>query len=331
MIRWPVPSAPPMPGRRAYAVVVATLAMVGGAAAQPARGGDAADVAFFRGRALMEQGDRAGACAAFRESEALRPAAGTELNLAACLEADGHLVDAAAMLEQARARAQGRAEASRFAKAVRDLAGLRARIPVIVVARPPGRRAVVRVDSVAIADIDAPIALDPGAHRVEVVWDDGPARDEVVTLREGQRLTLTPPPSAASARDDDAPVVASAPRPAPVASARRSRLPLVVGGAGALLLGAGAVAFVTARGLDADARAACPAPQACPDVTTRDRADDLNRRAVRDARIAVGLWVGAGVAVSAATYLWLRGRPDRAAPTVAIGAGGAAVGYAGSF
>ena len=50
-----------------------------------------------------------------------------------------------------------------------------------------------------------------------------------------------------------------------------------------------------------------------------------------DYRIAVGLWVGAGVAVSAATYLWLRGRPDRAAPTVAIGAGGAAIGYAGSF
>ena len=121
MIRWLVRNA----GAVAVAVAVATLATVGVAVAQPGREGDAADIAFFRGRALMEQGDRAAACAAFRESEALRPAAGTELNLAACLEADGHLVDAAAMLEQARARAQGRAEASRFAKAVRDLAGPR--------------------------------------------------------------------------------------------------------------------------------------------------------------------------------------------------------------
>lgn len=325
MTRWLVRSA-----RASVAVV--TLATVGVAVAQPGRDGDAADVAFFRGRALMEQGDRAAACAAFRESEALRPAAGTELNLAACLEADGHLVDAAAMLEQARARAQGRAEASRFAKAVRDLAALRERIPVIVVARPSGRRVVVRVDSVAVGDVDAPIALDPGAHRVEVTWDDGPARDEVVTLREGQRVTLTPPPVTAPARATEPAVVAPTPAPAPRSPPpHRSRLPLIVGGAGALLVGAGAYAFVTARGLDADARARCPEPAACPDTATRDRADDLNRRAVRDARVAVGLWVGAGVAVSAATYLWLRGRPDRAAPTIAIGAGGAAVGYAGSF
>lgn len=322
MIRWLVRSAS----------AVAVLATAGVAVAQPGRDGDAADVAFFRGRALMEQGDRVAACAAFRESEALRPAAGTELNLAACLEADGHLVDAAAMLEQARARAQGRAEASRFAKAVRDLAALRERIPVIVVARPAGRRAVVRVDSVAVADVDAPIALDPGAHRVEVTWDDGAARDEVVTLREGQRLTLTPPPSADARADDDAPVAAPPPTVAPRATPpHRSRLPLVVGGAGALLIGAGAYALVTARGLDADARASCPDPTACPDDASRDRADDLNRRAVRDARIAVGLWIGAGVAVSAATYLWLRGRADRASPTIAISAGGAAVGYAGSF
>lgn len=297
-----------------------TLAGVSVAAAQPNL---AADQAFDRGRALLRAGDRAGACAAFREAEALRPSAGVELNLAPCLEADGQLVASAAMLEQARGRAEADGQTARVELATRELTRLRGLIPTIAL----GGDGVVAltIDEVVIADPAAPVAVDPGVRRVRARWADGATLERALTIAASERIVLDPP----SVAPVTGPVVEG---PPPRPRARSRVLPIAVTGAGVALAALGTGALVLAYGHDADARDACPVPTACPDAARRDRADRSNELAVRDARIGAVALAGAGVTLAAATWLWLRRTDsDRPRPAVAVAGNHLAVTISGSF
>ena len=292
------------------------------AAAQPNL---SADQAFDRGRKLLAAGDRDGACAAFREAERLRPSTGVELNLAPCLEADGQLVASAAMLGQARQRAAADGQTARVEHADRELARLTALIPTI--ALDGAEPVALVIDGATVEELTAPAPLDPGVHVVRARWADGATLERSVTLAAGDRLVLAPPAIVA------APVVVSEP-PRPRA-ARRSRsraLPIAVTGAGIALAAVGTGLLVVAYGHDADARAACPMPAACPDDASRHAADRANQLAVRDARLGAVALAGAGATLAVATWLWMRPGPrDRAQPSLALSSDQVAVTLGGSF
>jgi hypothetical protein len=125
---------------------------------------------FQQGKASLEAGQVAEACAKFEESQRLDPALGTLLNLALCHERQGKLAtawsewaDAAAMAERS-----GELERLRFA---RDAgARLENRVPKLLIrVYEPAAGFELRIDGRPIGEAawGVPIPLDPGVHRLD--------------------------------------------------------------------------------------------------------------------------------------------------------------------
>lgn len=146
-------------------VLVAAVLASAPARAQSAKA--AAEVAFRKGKQLMDLGEYAEACAAFAESQRLDPRYGTEYNLARCLEQADKLIDAwLAYLEVAAKDAPGprRDDAARRAKA------LEAQLTrVLVTVREPAPGETVHVGALdATALVGTAVPVQPGDYRVAV-------------------------------------------------------------------------------------------------------------------------------------------------------------------
>src|SRR5579884_4181154 len=102
-------------------LALAALVVAAPALAQPAqRDPIAAEALFERGKALVEQGRTAEACAAFAESQRLDPAGGTLLRLALCREAEGKLASAwLGYLEVVRVSQEGTGEPAKLQERIR--------------------------------------------------------------------------------------------------------------------------------------------------------------------------------------------------------------------
>jgi hypothetical protein len=199
----------------------------------------AAEALFRLGREAAKGGDTVTACADFRESQRIYPAAGTLLNLADCEEREGKLVRALADLREV--VRQVAADDPRARAASDRAAALEPRVPSITLelapGTPSGARARLEPDG-----MDAPfgslLRLDPGEHRVVVHFGDGSERVERVVLREGDspRLVVSAPARAERV----------SPQPSP-RSARRV-VGFVLGGVGIASIAAGSIAgaFVAA-------------------------------------------------------------------------------------
>jgi hypothetical protein len=126
----------------------------------------------------MNDGKYGEACPKFAESQRLDPGGGTLLNLAVCHEKEGRLASASAELQAALVLANRDGRKDRQQLARERLAVVTPKLPTITVTVAPGADIEgldIKVDEATItrAAWGTPIAVDPGAHRVEAV---APAR-----------------------------------------------------------------------------------------------------------------------------------------------------------
>src|SRR6185437_420987 len=86
------------------------------------------DIAFFEGKALMEQGRTAEACEKFTASLALERRGGVLLNLAVCREKQGRYATALTLFHEARERASKDGRPDRVALAEEHIATVEKRV-----------------------------------------------------------------------------------------------------------------------------------------------------------------------------------------------------------
>lgn len=279
----------PRPHARTVAFAFAS-ALVFASAGAAAQGSSIAEQLFVEGRALMQAGKHAEACAKFKASHDLdHTSTGTLLNLALCHEQTGKLATAWAEFRQVAAESAGRRE-DRVAIAKEHeekLAPLLAHVRIDVPQE-------VRVPGLSL-QLDDGDPMSEGTWGVEVPIDSG---DHV--------LVATAPGKLASKVKFQIPrtpelvgvtvpaLVDAPPDPPPIdtkalerQNARRTRR--IVGG---VLAGAGVVAFGVALGFGAkassdnsDAEEACPEDR-CVDVATQQRATDSLSNAKSAALVA---------------------------------------------
>lgn len=252
---------------------------------------------FDLGLDRKRAGDLDGACAAFAESQALDAALGTQLNLAACLEREGRLAEARALLRATLDEATRSHDRSRADHARAELA---------------------RLD-----------AVDPGGDPADRTTGPAPTAGGTAPTS-----AATPPTSAAMAPvlGSNAPAT---PARGTGDAARASRVPFALGlGAGALTA-TGVALILWGHEQQDRADAACPVigqPSCDPSV-----AQPLNDAAVMKSRLGVGLLIGGVVIAETALYLWWRGRDgqrDRRTGRhtgLQVGPGGAVLTYEGTL
>jgi len=154
-----------------------------------------AEQAFSEGRALLEAGQLAEACARFELSLRLDPdASGTLLNLGLCNQRLGKTATALAWFRRAQFRAAETSMAANENAAKAYTFNLAVLVPTVRVELTPQTPAAstVLVDGREVADVDlARLELDPGPHVIELrAPGRAPVRREL-TLRDGDRPTVT--------------------------------------------------------------------------------------------------------------------------------------------
>jgi hypothetical protein len=233
-----------------------------------AQGTGAGEQAFREGRALMQAGDFAGACAKFSESQRLEPAPGTLLNIGQCEERQGHLVAAREAYEKA-AAAYSQPERRTFAQG--RASAVEAKIPKLFVKLAAGapRDTAVRAGETPVA-IGKPVPMDPGDVALLVTAPGRQSQRVTVTLHEGQTLEIAVEPGGAApagAKDPGAkgPPASDHGSPALVSTGGMSRKTagFVVGGVGLASLAVGAVTGFMAMGAADTVKQHCDGNLAC--------------------------------------------------------------------
>ena len=261
-----------------------------------------AEALFREGRAAIDAGDLATACAKFDQSYRLDPAPGTLLNLADCEERRGRLAtawerfnrmyDTLSPNDDRRALARSRADA---------VASRLPHVKLILREGHAGRRARRSrrqwlLDPAAIGTL---VPIDPGAH-VLVVHVDG-HRDEKLELKiaeaEKREVTLhagplLPPPP---------PPVIVPPEHHPLGA--RRFIGLVVMGAGILALGGGGVVGGVALGTQSQSQKTCS-----NGVCSDQRGIDLHAQARTQALVADVLFIAGAALVATGAVLFLTGK-----------------------
>ena len=157
------------------------------------------DDRFHEGKALMDQGHVAEACAKFEESVALVRRGGALLNLAVCRETEGRNATALRLFEEARALALADGRADRVELADEKIKDVRSRLSWLTVELPPGvlpLELAIRCDGERMTEATwgAPTAVDPGPHTV-VATAPGRVSFRAVTVvgDTGDRQTVQVP------------------------------------------------------------------------------------------------------------------------------------------
>lgn len=143
---------------------------------------------FREGREAMRRGDYATARDKLRESQQLDPSSGTLLNLAVCEDHLGHLLSAREAIGQFLKSSSPDDERRPPAQRLAD--DLDARVPQLAFDLDPRDFAglVITIDGHAIATPQAPVALDPGSHQIEVSRPGYPMQRSRIALAERQVL-----------------------------------------------------------------------------------------------------------------------------------------------
>lgn len=305
--------------RRAAVVVALVLAFVPAsvsASPRPAASGSAeqraqAEALFLEGKALGEAGQIREACARFEESQALDPALGTLLHLAACYEMDGLTASAWGAFQAAAELAESAEQTERAELARARAAKLEKTLSRIVIRLDsPVAGMQVALDGRVLGrgSLGSALPVDPGTHHLEATargrtpWHyaveipaDRAVRSEV-RIPELEAVPEKPP----------------APAPAPVPPAPETKRPrwpgYVVGAAGLVALGIGGYFGALA------ARQQRRADEHCDGSVCTQEGLDKHADANRSAWIAnVGVGLGL-VGIGTGTYLIVSRRPEAASP-----------------
>jgi tetratricopeptide (TPR) repeat protein len=173
--------------RRAGLVAFACVLNAHLGLAQQAEANAAGD-RFREGREAMRRGDYATAREKLRESEQLDPSSGTLLNLAVCEDRLGHLLSAREAIQQF--LTSSNPDDDRRPPAQRLADDLDARVPQLAFDLDPRDLAglAVTIDGHPVATPQAPVALDPGSHQIEVSRPGYPKQRSRIELAERQLL-----------------------------------------------------------------------------------------------------------------------------------------------
>ncbi|WP_437288488.1 hypothetical protein [Sorangium sp. So ce406] len=305
-------------------VVLASAALLApaGAAAQGAGDPTLAQTLFEEGRRLMEAKSYAEACPKLAESQRLRPGTGTLLNLALCNEALGRTATAWGQFKEALFASKKEGNAAREAFAQEHISALEPRLSRIQLNAEGTPGLLIRVDGhdIPAAALGTPIPIDPGAHEVEAtaqgysVWSTTVQVGDSADLKTIAIPKLQPaPPEKVAAPEGPAPGGTSG----GTGGEGLRTAGFVIGGAGAAVLGVGAVFGILAAGQASDAekdQALCPNQQCTP--LGRKEIDAAETKALVS---TIGFGVGVA-ALGAGAILVLTSGPSRTEGARAAGA-----------
>jgi tetratricopeptide (TPR) repeat protein len=284
-----------------------------------------ADKLFQEGRALLEAGKRADACAKFDLSFRKDPrAVGTMLNLGLCAEEAGQVATAVRYYGEARDRAHDQALAEHQQAAERKIALLAPRVPHLAITLPANAPdAKVIVDAVVLSpDQLRDVEVDPGERSIVVTAAGKLPFEKKLTVAEGAHETIAVP-----ALEGSKTVIVRA-------SPRRLYGQLTV--AGGLVLAAGAVGLglygrhlywdqfpsASQDGKDAfDLQHDCFTVDGSRGCNARGQGELRTARNFGYASTATG--VVAALVIGAGAYLWLTA-PDSVSVDIGPGHAGAA-------
>ncbi|WP_437999002.1 hypothetical protein WMF26_02420 [Sorangium sp. So ce185] len=289
-----------------------------------------AQTLFEEGRRLMEAKAYAEACPKLAESQRLRPGTGTLLNLALCNEALGKTATAWGQFKEALFASKKEGNAAREAFAQEHINALEPRLSKIVLKAEGTPGLLVRVDGhdIPAAALGTPIPIDPGAHEVEATASGYSVWSTIVQVGESADLKtiavpkLQPAPPAQTAAAQPGPAAGGAGIAAGSSAGGGGGEGLrtagfVIGGAGAAVLGVGAVFGILAAGQASDAEkdpALCPGKQCTP--LGRKEIDAAETKALVS---TIGIGVGVAAIGAGAILVLTSGRP-RAEGASAAGA-----------
>jgi hypothetical protein len=275
-----------------------------------------AETLFEEGKALLQQGRYAEACAKLKASHDIdREAVGTLLNLALCHEAMHKHATAWVEFREVAARSANRRE-DRVAVAREHEARLLPMLSYITIVVEPGARAAgltVELDGSPIDDAawGTALPMDPGTHVVRSSAPGLRTKTQQVVLADdkAERRTVS-----IAVLDPATPGEAPPPR---TASSGHRTLGFVLGAAGIASAATGVVFGIVAVNKNSRAKSLCPSDR-CPDRNTVTDAEGELRAAKTDAVVS-NLTVGVGaLALVAGAYLVLTSRTAARPPANAL-------------
>jgi hypothetical protein len=296
---------------------------------------------FREGRTLLAAGKIAEACAAFEASHKLEPAMSTLMNLAACRERNGQLATAWGLFldVERRTRTAGDDASRRLHQVALDRAArLEPRISKLTISVSAesqiDRLEILRgSDAIEPAMWNRALPVDGGSYQIIARAPGASAWASDVTVAPEGDVKTVEIPKLQSAVTPVAPRTSSG-ASGPGAAGRDApspRLPLIIAGGGALLLGGALGAILWGNSTYDQARA---------EQTSQARRDALYSAANTRRHVALGL-AAAGVACGGvASWLYLRGRRVEPGATSAtartrvvpvVGGDGAGLFVVGSF
>jgi len=304
----------------------------------------AAEALFGEGRALMAKSQFSEACPKFEASQQLDPGLGTLLNLADCYEKLGKTASAWAEYREAIPLARASGSKVRQDLAIERAQALESRLSTLTIRAMAGSDSAaleIRRDGVPVlpAELGSPIPVDPGTHVVEAsAPGKRPWTSKLEITKDATKLEVEVP--ALSADLPASPAAAAALKPVtevPPDSGARSgstqkTTAVVVGAAGVVGLGLGAVFGLLASSEWQDAKDHCTAyPYGCD-----AKGLDLHSSAQSKATVSTVAFVAGGAALAAGAVLWFSvgGRENnqaRAKESVAFGVAPGGALLRGSF
>lgn len=285
---------------------ITAAAMVG--APRAARAADPqqtrADALFAEGRDLLEKGRFAEACPKLKESEALAPAVGTLLNLGYCWEQMGRMRSAMDSYAEAEVLAGTSNDTKRAAFAKERFAAVEKKAPRLVLRVAPQDAQDIELTRngapVPKSDVNQPIPVDPEDY---VLAASAPGyqtwKGAVVVRGDAAVVTIVVPQLLPEAVGGGGGTSTITPRRIGA---------IALGGVGALALGAGIAAAITAKSRYDDA-----APH-CDDAGCDATGVAIQEGAAAQGNVATALVAIGALTAGAGVYLWIIGAPDAAAP-----------------
>ncbi len=259
-----------------------------------------ADALFLEGRALLQQGKHAEACAKLTRSNRIAPAVGTLINLGFCSEQLGRMLSAMEAYSEAEILARRAGDIKRATFALERIADVSPRMMKlkIRVSEPDTPGLVVQRNKVAVprTDFGVPVPIDPDEIVLTATapgrapWSlDLHARGEGATLD-----VLVPPLDAVQPRTQDAEGVR-------ITTKRAGAIAL--GAVGLTAVASAVVLGLTAKSRYDDSLAFCD-PSGCD-----ARAVDAQRSAAAQGNVATLVGALGLAALGGGVYFWLTGAP----------------------
>ncbi len=281
--------------------------------------GQRAQVLFDEGRSLVKEGRFEEACPKFEESQRLDPGAGTLLNLANCYEKAGKTASAWRTYREAADVAEGANRAEWAASARASASALNASLSTLVIDVAPSADVaglVVERDGVPVSRSEwgRAVPVDPGVH-VVVARADGKKSHEQRVIADASasslRVTVAPledvapsgssaPPEPARPHDDET-------EAAGIGATQRT-VGYVVGAAGIVGLGVGAVFGLSAIGSKNDAASG---DHCSKDLESCDRTGVDAMREARGSALASTIGFAAGGALLATGLVLVLTAPSK--------------------